>query len=210
MQSISHGDILEIRGHRVRVRIDYDYHNTGWPWDECDGMIQPEEKRYTWDRDDKMPSERILLKREGQYWVYDHSVAMKQARAEGWGLDPEKLTALTVRLGRVPTKGQIAEASLSEHVKYVRDWLDGDYYRVFFCLTLLDSDGEETDASDSCGGFELHQYDDSKNEYFYDEIRAAAEGLVADVEQQEAEQQAADMKEAAERRYWHERDVMTA
>ena len=192
---ICHGTVLDIRGYEVKVEITPDY-DADLPWESCDGMGVIREVRRSGD--DKLPGER----RFGDYF-FDVCATTKEATRDGWGLGPESMVELTLKLGRAPTKKEITAAAVESQFQYLKAWADDEWQYYGYTVTLMQRDDAdelvETDKSDSCGGYECWQYDDAKNAYLYDEIRSAAEQLVKDAEMEQVEVQ-----------YWNERDVVTA
>lgn len=193
--TIDNGEILLIRGHSVRVEITPDY-DQELPWENCDGMGIVREVRN--QKDDKRAGERPF----GERFQFDFQATIKEATRDAWGLDKAGLEALAAQLGRPPTKKQIVAQSVENAFEYLQSWANEEWQYHGYTVTLMnsDDDGEvsESDNSDSCWGFEFWFYDDSKNSYFFDQIRAAAASLVLQAE-----------TETSEVKYWESRGIET-
>lgn len=186
------GDIIELRGYKVKVEIRHDP-DSREPWKECEGYGVLVERGRRYSQRDKRPYERPL---GDNYW-YDMKATRATAERDSWGWGCD-VVALATKLGREPTRKQIIAEAIERDYQFLLAWINDEWQWHGYIVTLLDVDGEETEFSDSCWGFEYWLYDDSKNQYFFEMIRGAAEELVEDAE-----------KEARAIREWNERDVMT-
>ncbi len=137
-----HTEIIEHCG--ITVKIDYFYDDTycrGTPWAEYDGNVNIYK---LWG--DKKPSEIILKTNGSTNWAYDIQEAIAQARIESWGTDPHGTQNLT--------KKQRILLAVEHNVEMWRGWLNNEWCYAGVVCTVLDSEGEDTDVSDSCWGFE--------------------------------------------------------
>lgn len=191
MRIISDGDVLTIRGHKVKVRIEHDA-NGGLPWKNCDGMGHVRREP---NRRNKHAGEQPF----GSCWMFDFHKTTEEAKRDGWGIGKDDEAALAQKLGRLPTQAEVVAESVRRQFEYLKAWAADEWQYHGYVVTLLDSKGKKTEHVDSCWGFEYWLYDDSKNVYFFDEIHGAAECLVLAAEEEQAEVT-----------YWHERDVVTA
>jgi hypothetical protein len=90
------------------------------------------------------------------------------------------------------TKKQIAARAVDENVKFWRGWLNDDWFYAGVVCTVLDAEGEETENTDSCWGFEtLDDYHET----------AGREMAIALAEKVAKESEAVI--------YWASRDVQT-
>ena len=83
------------------------------------------------------------------------------------------MRALTNKLKRTPTAKEITAQAVETNFAYCKGWTDGEWQYTWYRVALLDENGDSTDFEGSCGGFEVWN-DDSKNEYFYEEVLAPA------------------------------------
>lgn len=182
----------QITAHGVTVQIEYFYDDEirAQPWSEYDGNVNIYELR-----GDKKPSE-IVLKTNGRTaWAYDIKDAISQAKRESWGTDPRGTQNLT--------KKQRILLAVEHNVELWRGWLNDGWHYVGVVCTVLDSEGEETDISDSCWGFE------SLDDYHETAGREMAESLAESTHKARLHQWRAALKEARARKYWACRGVET-
>ena len=192
--SLEDGDVISIRNYAVRVKLMQDTDVTR-PWKECDGMGVIRETTNTCR---KRAGERIF----GGRYMFDVAATTAEAKRDSWGVSVERTQAMTRRLGRQPTRGEIVAQAVEEQYEYLVAWANDDWQYCGYKLHLQSPDkgGKlvNTGATDSCYGFEYWPSDDTKNQYLYSEIRRSSEYLVELAE-----------KEGAEVRFWNERDVVT-
>lgn len=150
-------ETIEHAGQTVRIEYFYDDTYRPQPWAEYDGNVNIYEKSSRYGRAEKRPSEVILKTNGRNKWVYDIREAHKKARAEGWCTGCDWAKGLTKR--------QIAARAVAENVEMWRGWLNDDWHYAGVVCTVLDNEGEETDISDSCWGFEtLDNYHETAGE----------------------------------------------
>lgn len=149
-------DTIELRGLTFRVDIRPD-DSMGAPWDEHDGHGPV---RQDCPKQAKKPGEMILGPAGGRDWwyFYDWQSAMALAKKDGWGIGPDQLAALTSKLGRAPTPGEIRVAAVQRDFDYCRGYLAGDWHWCGVVVTLLDVDGKPTHESESLWGMESYDY----------------------------------------------------
>ena len=181
----------------ITVRIEYFYdHDTGRPWENADGhgvIREADNQRY--GRYDKKPGEILFHTGRGHYgWVYDWQESTRRAKRDGWGVSnpPAGLT-----------KNQLTQLAVQQDFDFLRGWLNDGWHYVGVVCTVLDSEGEETDISDSCWGFE------SLDDYHETAGREMAEALAESTHKARLHQWRAALKEARARKYWACRDVET-
>lgn len=175
----------------VVVKIGYFYdHDMGRPWGERDGNVNIYELR-----GDKKPSEIILKTNGSTTWAYDIQEAIALAKRESWGIDPRGTQNLT--------KKQRLLLAVEHNVEMWRGLLNDDWFYAGVVCTVLDSEGGETDISDSCWGFE------TLNDYHETAGREMAESLAESTHKARSHQWRAALKEARARKYWACRDVET-
>jgi hypothetical protein len=169
------------------VTTPYDT-DMGPPWKEYDGYGPVSE----WTSRDKRPGEWVLSReRFGSKRYYDFAEAVGIARRDGWGLCPEHLAELTAKLGRPPTKGQIAVASVEKGFEFLQDWCENRWHWIGVCVDIFNADDEEV-YSDSIWGVE------DSTDYWQS---LAVEFIEAGIRKIETE--------TAEATYWACRDVVT-
>lgn len=196
-QTIEHG------GASVLIEYFPDY-DADAPWDkECGHGPIREIGRSRYVRPSKKPGEVLLDNGMGDYWAYDFQGAIAQAHEEGWGLGDEDIKALARKLGRSPTKGEIVAESVRQDMQYLSGWLRDEWSYVGIVCTLLDADGEKTEYTDSCWGFETFK------DYHETAGRKMAKDLAESVAREKRKQFVERMREARERKYWASRDVET-
>jgi hypothetical protein len=173
----------------------------GAPWDEHDGHvvgIREAKRNYTGNLA-KTPGERVLYDGTGRYaavgrpMVYDFQESVKVAIRDGWGCDNSDGL----------TKKQIAVKAVEEDAELMRKWCASDWGWMGVEVTLYDKDDSEL-ASDSLWGIE--GYGDYWKEVATEMIEVLYE---AEMKSRHDAWRAA-LKEARERHYWNQRDVVTA
>lgn len=127
-------ETIELHGASYLVEWFYDEY-AGAPWDnsDCHGPVTG------WERRDKKPSEIILSSDRGLKRFYDFAEAMRMARRDGWSAPPYIFSS----------PGEQAHAAVMSDFEYLRRWCDGQWFYCGIVVTMLDEDGEKTQASDS-------------------------------------------------------------
>ena len=127
-------------GWYVEFKSEYD-NDHGEPWkEECGhGPVTD------WVRRDKHAGERVLCSDGRVKRYYDFAEAMRIAKRDRWGLNPDELAKLTAKLSHTPTKGQITEAAVEADFKLLKDWCDDKWHYIGVIVTLYDAEGEERD-----------------------------------------------------------------
>lgn len=152
-------DTFEYRGRTFKIEIEHDA-DMGEPWKEHDGHGLVSD----WTTRDKTPGERILVKDGESYRYYDNQETLKLARRDGWGIGEEETALLASRLGRTPTKREITAEAVEQDYRRMRGWCLDEWYWVYVRVTMLNEDGEETDARASLGGIESDSQEYISNE----------------------------------------------
>ena len=127
-------------GWYVEFKSEYDQ-DARPPWEECDGHGPVSD----WVQRNKRSGERVLCSDRWSKRYYDFAEAMKIAKRDGWGLNPDALAKLTARLGRTPTKGEVREAAVENDFQYLKDWCDDKWHYIGVIVTLHDTEGKEQD-----------------------------------------------------------------
>jgi hypothetical protein len=181
----------------ITVKIEYFYdQDMGRPWEESDGhgvIREADNQRH--GRYAKKPGEVLFHTGRGHYgWVYDIQETTKIAKRDGWGVanPPAGLT-----------KKQITALAVQNDINYCQGWLNDDWHYVGVVCTVLDSDGEETEETESCWGFE------SLDDYHETAGREMAEALAESTYKARLHQWRSALSEARARKYWASRDVVT-
>jgi hypothetical protein len=179
----------------ITVRIEYFYdQDAGKPWEnsDCHGAIRSVYSYY--GKPEKKPGEVLIQCERGSYHIYDWQETTKTAKRDGWGVSnpPAGLT-----------QKQITALAVKADFDYLRGWLNDDWFYVGVVCTVLDSDGEDTNESDSCWGFE------SLDDYHETAGREMAESLAESTHKARLHQWRAALKEARARKYLACRGVET-
>lgn len=126
---------IERAGRTYVVRIVRD-ENADAPWENSDGHGPVSAERHG----PKAPGEWLLCGGRQSYSkrYYDAQAAMAQARRDSWGLAPAQLSALTDKLGRAPTRGDICAEAVRLDFEYLRAWLRDEWWYVGVVVTLRD------------------------------------------------------------------------
>lgn len=143
------------------------------PWDREDGHGPVSD----WRRSrDKSPGERVVSEDRGSYRFYDMREAVCIAERDAWGLCDEARAKLSAKLGREPTKGEIRAQAVENDFQRLRAWCDDEWSYVVLRVTLLDVEGEDTDTTAYCGGFESDYRD-----YILESAHVMAQELARDI-----------------------------
>ncbi|MFC5509289.1 hypothetical protein [Bosea massiliensis] len=136
-------------GCAYRVEIEHD-EDMGPPWEEHDGhgIVS------AWTRRDKAPGEVIIARDGASRRYYDVAETLAQARRDGWGLGPDGLAALASRLGRSPTRREVAAEAVRQDCDRMRQWCADVWHWCGVIVKQLDEDGEETGETRSLWGIE--------------------------------------------------------
>jgi hypothetical protein len=143
----------------------------GPPWKEHDGHGEVSE----WTTRDKRPGERVLASDRSSHRYYDYAGAIKIAKRDGWGLSEDAIAALGKKLGRAPTKGDIAAASVESDFNHLRGWANDEWHWEGYVCEI---DGEH---HDSCWGY------DDDDDYKAETTREAFESAIESIDKEEAE-----------------------
>lgn len=148
MNNAIHTETIERDGYTFRIEHFHDS-DSGAPWEQGDGHgpVTGWECRDNY-RGGKRPGELILNKsercnRDGQYRFYDFAEACRIARRDGWG---------TRNAEPGMSKRQIAALAAREDYEHLRAWCNDEWCYIGVVVTLLDIEGNETDATDSLWG----------------------------------------------------------
>lgn len=184
----------------ITVRIDYYYdQDAGKPWVENDGHGIIRETSSHYGRPDKKPGEIIIASERGHYWLYDIQETTKIATRDSWGISPDLAKGLAKGL----TKKQIVAASVKNDVDFCSGYLNDQWHYVGVVCTVLDKNGDDTDDTESCWGFETYK------DYHETAGREMAADLAESTYKKRLAQWRAALHESRERKYWNSRDVET-
>lgn len=179
----------------ITVRIEYFYdHDMGRPWENADGHGVIRSAYSYYGKPEKKPGEVLIPCDRGNYWIYDWQESTRIAKRDGWGVSNPP-AGLTQR--------QITALAVKADFDYLRGWINEDWHYVGVVCTVLDANGEDTNDSDSCWGFE------SLDDYHETAGREMAESLAETVHQSKLENWRYALREARQRKYWACRDVCT-
>lgn len=186
-------ETIEHRGITVQIEYFYDQ-DAGKPWENCEGHGVMREAYSYYDKPEKKPGEVLIQGERGNYWVYDIQETTKLAKRDGWGVSdaPAGLT-----------KNQITALAVQKDLDFLRGWINDDWHYAGVVCTVLDSEGEETEDTESCWGFETF------NDYHETAGKEMAEALAESVHRARLKQWRSALTEARARKYWASRDVVT-
>lgn len=119
----------------------HDDHDHGAPWVECDGHGPVT----GWVLRDKRPDELVLNSSHGEKRYYNFKEACKLALRDGWGCND---------LDGTETPRQKASKAAIADFEYLRAWCNNEWHYVGVEVTLLDSEGNKTEVSESVWGIE--------------------------------------------------------
>ncbi len=142
--------IVGDRQYRVRYLYDNDHEA---PWDDGEGRGIVTD----WvsaDRSNKKPGWRVLHVDRSSVRYFDWAGTIAKAKAEGWGLGEKELAELTAKLGRAPTKGEIAEGAAQQEFDFFRAYCRDEWYYVGIEVTAIIDGEPDEDLQDTCWGFE--------------------------------------------------------
>lgn len=145
-------DNIQYKGLSFSVRIKAD-DSMREPWKEHDGHGIVSE----WTTRDKAPGERALCDDRGSRRFYDFAETIKLARRDRWnirGVDDEDVAALARKLGREPTAREVTAEAVERDFRRMRGWCNNEWSWVGVVVTLLDTDGNATDETESLWGIE--------------------------------------------------------
>lgn len=136
------------RDFRVKVYRDESH---GAPWKEEDGhgpVSEWRHERFAF-RPKKAPGERVLVYDKGSFRVYDMQAATKLAWKDGWGMGEKEIEALSLKLKRPATRGDIVHAAVERDFQYLRGWCNDEWFYVGVEVT-----DELTEREESLWGVE--------------------------------------------------------
>lgn len=198
-------------GHTFRVHIKQDDRNDP-PWEQADGHGPMREVYNYYGRPEKRPGEVVLSSHRGNHWLYDRQAATAEAIRDGWGVNDAKAEELRrkYRMPNTHTKRGIATLAVLADMEFLAGWLNNDWTYVGVCVQLLDDDGNAiTDEYD----FALWGIESCAEDYIEEVAHdlalqcAQSEGITTE---QRKDAWRTALREARERRYWAQRDVVTA
>lgn len=140
MSDVIHTETIEHGGYSFRVEHVAD-NDHGAPWlnEDGHGVISD------WTTRDKSPGELVLNSDRSSKRFYDFAETCRIALRDGWGSrDAEEGMS----------KRQIAALAAREDYERMRAWCNDEWHYVGVVVTLLDIEGNETDAVQSLWGIE--------------------------------------------------------
>jgi hypothetical protein len=144
---------FEYKGYTVIIQAHHD-EVSGPPWDHQDGHGVVSK----WERRNKRPGELVLAGgRHSERIFYDLEETTSIAKRDGWGLSDEHKKALADRLGHDPTSAEIVAESVQRNFRYLRGWVNGDWFFQGYTTQITAPDGAKSDG-DSCWGFDDEEY----------------------------------------------------
>lgn len=140
MSDVIHTENIEHMGYTFRVEHVAD-HDHGAPWEMEDGHGVVS----NWTTRDKYPGELVLNSDRSSKRFYDLAETCRIALRDGWGARGAK-DGMTSR--------QIAACAAREDYERLLAWCNDEWHYVGVVVTLLDIEGNETDAQQSVWGVE--------------------------------------------------------
>lgn len=140
MSDVIRTETIEHGGYSFRVEHVAD-NDHGAPWlnEDGHGVISD------WTTRDKSPGELVLNSDRSSKRFYDFAETCRIALRDGWG-------ARDAEPGM--SKRQIAALAAREDYERMRAWCNDEWHYVGVVVTLLDIEGNETDAVQSLWGIE--------------------------------------------------------
>ena len=147
-------ETIERDGYTFRVEHEYD-HDAGAPWEreEGHGPVRHVRANHT-GHHDKRPGELVLngeFLRGGHVYVFDD--ACRNALADDWGSYGWQ------GAGEGMTRRQFAAEQARADYERLRAWCKDEWYYLGVIVTLLDIEGNATDAQASLWGIESDSED---------------------------------------------------
>jgi hypothetical protein len=154
---------VPLQGWKLKVE-HYSASDMGAPWDEHDGHgpvrvdHSARSRSYHSSGTGKKPGEVEIHYEDGVSYFYDVVGALKKAREELWGLNPEAMAKLKEKVSD-PTMGQILAEAVKQDMAYLEGWLSGRWWWVDLKVTVHDCPAEylpykDTEDGEFCCGFE--------------------------------------------------------
>ena len=123
-----------LNGRTYMVSTEYDDMGAPWERDDGHGIVAD------WTSRDKHAGEWVLVQDHNSKCFYDYAGTILKAKAEGWGLNDDRLTALAAKLGRAPSKGELTAEAVRLDYEYLRGWANDEWNWVY--VTVKAPDGE--------------------------------------------------------------------
>lgn len=110
-----------------------DYGIVPWKRWDCHGIVS------VWTNRGMLKGERVLNTDNGSYRYYNFDETVKIAQKDGWGLGPTQLANLEARLGRKPTKREIAVEAVELDFQHLKGWCEDKWFYVGVAVTVTDT-----------------------------------------------------------------------
>lgn len=193
-------DTFEYEGFTFIVQFVYDG-NSGRPWEEGDGHGPVREVRMNeHGQPAKKPGERILNRNSNSrsecIYAYDWAEACRLAKKDGWNTEPYD----------APNR---VERAVQADFNHLAGWVNGDWHYIGVIVNqwVTDDSGVRMSLDDYDNSlWRVENDDQSRTDIAYE----LAAQLVYQFNERIAEAVWKDLLEEIERRYWAERDVVTA
>lgn len=133
-------DTITHDGMTFKIEKEHD-HDAGTPWEREDGHGPVS----NWTTRDKLPGE-LVLNTDGRSRCryYDFAEACRIAQRDGWGARGTGKSEVSARA--------IAARAAREDFQHLRAWCNDEWSYIGVIVTLLDIEGNETDAVQSLWG----------------------------------------------------------
>ena len=170
-------ETFDYQGFTFSVSTGPDEH-CGEPWKEHDGHgpVSGWRPANYAGRIPTAPGERVLHRDGRSGLVYDVKGATEIALRDGWGISDAERADMARKLGREPTRREVAAAAVEADYWRLRRWCEGDWQYFALRVVLLDSDGEETNRVEYLGGIES-----DSGEYLEAAARELADEIIANL-----------------------------
>lgn len=140
LPAYAHGDVLRGRdaagNKRTFVLAIVNDEDCDAPWERSEGHGPVSD----WTSRAKAPGERVMNTDGPSKRYYDWAAAIQIAKRDSWGLSPEAVAALTAKLGRQPTKGEVTAESVRLDYEFLRDWCNDRWNYVGIVLLEMSHD----------------------------------------------------------------------
>lgn len=126
----------------VNFKVEHahdDSHEAPWISDDGRGVVLDYLTDEQAENDGAMELYRELDS-QGRYH-FDQRATLDKARAEGWGLAPQDLQRLGIRLGHDPTPEEITAEAVEAEYRYLRGWAQDDWSYIGVVVTIPDFGG---------------------------------------------------------------------
>jgi hypothetical protein len=131
------GEIFEHKGVLFIVSIERDELSRA-PWEECEGHGVVTK----WERRGPERGEWVLSGDRYSHRFYNWRETLEIAKRDGWGLHPDCIAELALKLKRQPTQRDIRKEAVRRDYEYLRGWCNDEW--EYLCIGVRMVGGTET------------------------------------------------------------------